>query len=52
MIEVQPKLVTILSDTASRAEDLDEAAVQKLEMQLQNQEAGGASMITQKREHS
>lgn len=29
MLEVQPKVVTILSDTAERAEDLDEAAVLK-----------------------
>ena len=29
MLEVQPKIVTILSDTALRAEDLDEAAVLK-----------------------
>jgi F-type H+-transporting ATPase subunit epsilon len=29
MLEVQPKVVTILSDTAQRAEDLDEAAVMK-----------------------
>lgn len=29
MLEVQPKIVTILSDTAQRAEDLDEAAVLK-----------------------
>ena len=27
MLEVQPRMVTILSDTAERAEDLDEAAV-------------------------
>ena len=27
MLEVQPRAVTILSDTAARAEDLDEAAV-------------------------
>jgi F-type H+-transporting ATPase subunit epsilon len=27
MLEVQPRMVTILSDTAARAEDLDEAAV-------------------------
>jgi len=27
MLEVQPRVVTILSDTAERAEDLDEAAV-------------------------
>lgn len=29
MLEVQPKVVTVLSDTAQRAEDLDEAAVMK-----------------------
>ncbi len=29
MLEVQPKVVTILSDTALRAADLDEAAVMK-----------------------
>lgn len=29
MLEVQPKVVTILSDTAQRAEDLDEAAIMK-----------------------
>lgn len=29
MIEVQPKVVTILADTAARAKDLDEAAAQE-----------------------
>lgn len=29
ILEVQPRVVTILSDTAARAEDLDEAAVMK-----------------------
>ena len=29
MIEVQPKLITILSDTALRAADIDEAAAEK-----------------------
>ena len=29
MLEVQPTVVTVLSDSAVRAEDLDEAAVQK-----------------------
>ncbi len=29
LLEVQPRLVTVLSDTAQRAEDLDEAAVLK-----------------------
>ncbi|MBL1142478.1 MAG: F0F1 ATP synthase subunit epsilon [Proteobacteria bacterium] len=29
MLEVQPKVITVLSDTAQRAEDLDEAAIMK-----------------------
>lgn len=29
MLEVQPKLVTILADTATRADDVDEAAAQQ-----------------------
>lgn len=29
MLEVQPRIVTVLSDTAQRAEDLDEAAILK-----------------------
>lgn len=29
MLEVQPRVVTVLSDTAERAEDLDEAAVMR-----------------------
>ena len=29
MIEVQPQMVTVLSDTAARTEDLDEASVKK-----------------------
>jgi F-type H+-transporting ATPase subunit epsilon len=44
MLEIQPKIVTILSDTAVRAEDLDEAAVLKAkeeaERQLHDKEAG------------
>ncbi|MGI9230031.1 MAG: F0F1 ATP synthase subunit epsilon [Gammaproteobacteria bacterium] len=43
MMEVQPSLVTVLSDTAVRAEDLDEAAVLKAkeeaERQLHDREA-------------
>ena len=35
MLEVQPKTVTILSDTAVRAEDLDEAAVLKAKEEAQ-----------------
>jgi|TARA_Y100000588_G_C13734640_1_gene702956 F-type H+-transporting ATPase subunit epsilon len=42
VLEVQPKVVTILSDTAERAEDLDEVAILKAkevaEVALQNQE--------------
>ncbi len=44
LLEVQPKVVTVLSDTAMRAEDLDEAAVLKAkedaERQLHDREAG------------
>ena len=43
LLEVQPKVVTVLSDTAMRAEDLDEAAVLKAkeeaERQLHDREA-------------
>ena len=44
LLEVQPKIITVLSDTAMRAEDLDEAAVLKAkeeaERQLHDREAG------------
>ena len=44
LLEVQPKVVTVLSDTAMRAEDLDEAAVLKAkedaERHLHDREAG------------
>jgi F-type H+-transporting ATPase subunit epsilon len=44
MLEVQPKIVTVLSDTAMRAEDLDEAAVLKAkeeaDRQLHDRSAG------------
>ena len=44
LLEVQPELVTVLSDSASRAEDLDEAAVAKAkeaaERAFQNRDAG------------
>ncbi len=43
MLEVQPKVVTVLSDTAMRAEDLDEAgalkAKEEAERQLHDHEA-------------
>ncbi len=37
MLEVQPKVVTVLSDTATRAEDLDEAAVLKAKAEAERQ---------------
>ena len=44
LLEVQPKMITVLSDTAMRAEDLDEASVLKAkeeaERQLHDREAG------------
>lgn len=44
ILEVQPHVVTVLSDTAMRAEDLDEAAVLKAkeeaERQLHDRDAG------------
>lgn len=37
LLEVQPKVVTVLSDTAVRAEDLDEAAVLKAKEEAERQ---------------
>ena len=37
MLEIQPRVVTILSDTAMRAEDLDEAAVLKAKEEAERQ---------------
>ncbi len=37
MLEVQPKMVTVLSDTAVRAEDLDEAAVLQAKEEAERQ---------------
>lgn len=37
MLEVQPKIITVLSDTAVRAEDLDEAAVLKAKEEADRQ---------------
>jgi len=37
MLEVQPHVVTVLSDTAMRAEDLDEAAVLKAKEEAERQ---------------
>jgi F-type H+-transporting ATPase subunit epsilon len=35
MLEVQPKVVTVLSDTAIRAKDIDEAAVLKAKQEAE-----------------
>lgn len=35
MLEIQPKVVTVLSDTATRARDLDEAAVLKAKQEAE-----------------
>lgn len=37
MLEIQPKVITVLSDTAVRAEDLDEAAVLKAKEEAERQ---------------
>ncbi len=37
LLEIQPKVVTVLSDTAVRAEDLDEAAVLKAKEEAERQ---------------
>lgn len=37
LLEVQPKVVTVLSDSAVRAEDLDEAAVMKAKEEAERQ---------------
>ena len=36
ILEVQPNIVTVLSDTAQRAEDLDEAAILKAKEEAEN----------------
>ncbi len=36
LLEIQPKIVTVLSDTAQRAEDLDEALILKAKEAAQN----------------
>ena len=45
LLEVQPKVVTILSDTAERAEDLDEAAVVKAKEAAEQALADGEAAI-------
>lgn len=45
MLEVQPSVVTILSDTAQRAEDLDEAAVMKAKEAAERSLSDGEAAI-------
>ncbi|MGB1883536.1 MAG: F0F1 ATP synthase subunit epsilon [Gammaproteobacteria bacterium] len=45
MLEVQPRVVTILSDTAERAEDLDEAQVLKAKEDAEQALADGEGAI-------
>ncbi len=45
MLEVQPRVVTILSDTAERAEDLDEAQVLKAKEDAEQALADGEAAI-------
>ncbi|MEX2480021.1 MAG: F0F1 ATP synthase subunit epsilon [Gammaproteobacteria bacterium] len=45
VLEVQPRVVTILSDTAERAEDLDEAAALKSKEAAERQLAEGHAKV-------
>jgi F-type H+-transporting ATPase subunit epsilon len=46
-LEVQPKRVTVLADTAARAKDLDEAAALEARQRAQEVLAGKVDQITQ-----
>ncbi|MFQ5659779.1 MAG: F0F1 ATP synthase subunit epsilon [Gammaproteobacteria bacterium] len=56
ILEVQPDIVTVLSDTAMRAEDLDEAAVikakEEAEQQLQERGEAGIDYATALAHHA
>lgn len=45
-VEVQPKMVTILADTAVRAEDLDEEAIKKAQVKAQEAMKGQTETLT------
>lgn len=45
MLEVQPKIVTVLSDTAVRAHDLDEAAVLKAKQEAEEALASNSGKL-------
>jgi len=47
VLEVQPKRVTVLADTAARAKDLDEAAALAARQRAEEALAGSADKITQ-----
>jgi F-type H+-transporting ATPase subunit epsilon len=46
-LEVQPKKVTVLADTAARAKDLDEAAAQEARQRAEEALSGSHDKITQ-----
>jgi F-type H+-transporting ATPase subunit epsilon len=46
-LEIQPKLVTVLADTAARAKDLDEAAALAAKQKAEEALAGRLDRITQ-----
>ena len=45
ILEVQPKVITVLSDTAVRAEDIDEAAALEAQTQARNMLSDNSSEI-------
>ena len=45
ILEVQPKVITVLSDTAVRAEDIDEAAALEAQIQARNMLSDNSSEI-------
>lgn len=45
LLEVQPKVITVLSDTAVRAEDIDEAAALEAQTQARNMLSDNSSEI-------
>ena len=49
VLEIQPYVVTVLSDTGVRADDLDEAAAQEAQQQAERMLAEGKSEIDQAR---
>jgi F-type H+-transporting ATPase subunit epsilon len=52
MLEVQPKVVTVLSDTAIRAHDLDEAAVMKAKQEAEDALANRSDKVDFTKAHA